>query len=490
MSADLSTRAFPARAHPDPRARAGSAGLWAARLLGVVSLAGSVGISLWIVLAAAERPSFLSGPARLSGFAGWVVGPLAGHLPGLTTDAATLQRDFVVALGGLLVCWLVAALCARTLHVAWVAVTLVAIGVIYTLGPPLSLTDVFNYLHYGRMGAVHHLNPYADLPVRATQDPSYPLSNWHHLLSPYGPLFTLVTYPLALVPLHVAYWVWKAIVLVASLGVLGLVWWIAPRAGRSPQRALAFAGLNPLVLVYGIGGAHNDPLMLLTVLAAVALAIGPGGLGGTDRSTPATSFAAGVAAVAGGALKLSMGVLAPLVVLGARRRSWALAGVLAAGVATLALVELLFGGHAPAVAVQERLVTPLSLPQVAGELAGAGGLTPTIRTISHLVLAATLAGACLAVALDRRRMIGACGVVMLVAVLTLGWTMPWYVWWILPFAALAQTRWLAAACVVLTVWLALGAIPQMPKLIHSVGYFPTRSSIGKINHAYTEQLLR
>jgi hypothetical protein len=61
--------------------------------------------------------------------------------------------------------------------------------------------------------------------------------------------------------------------------------------------------------------------------------------------------------------------------------------------------------------------------------------------------------------------------------------------WILPFAALAKRRWLAGVSIVLTVWLALGAIPQMPKLIHGVGYYPTRSAAGKANHRYTEHLL-
>ena len=80
--------------------------------------------------------------------------------------------------------------------------------------------------------------------------------------------------------------------------------------------------------------------------------------------------------------------------------------------------------------------------------------------------------------------------VMIAAVVTLGWTMPWYVWWVLPFAALARTQWLAGACVVLTVWLALGAIPQMPKLLHDAGYYPTRSAVGRANHLYTERYLR
>ena len=73
--------------------------------------------------------------------------------------------------------------------IVWGAV--VATHVILLLGPPLSLTDVFNYLHYGRMPATYGVNPYAALPLTVRQDPAYHFSNWHHLPSPYGPLFTL-----------------------------------------------------------------------------------------------------------------------------------------------------------------------------------------------------------------------------------------------------------------------------------------------------------
>ena len=48
-------------------------------------------------------------------------------------------------------------------------------------------------------------------------DPSYSLSNWHELLSPYGPLFTLLTF--AVVPLGVAgaFWSLKVLLVCASL---------------------------------------------------------------------------------------------------------------------------------------------------------------------------------------------------------------------------------------------------------------------------------
>ncbi|MCW3047963.1 MAG: hypothetical protein JWO74_2247 [Solirubrobacterales bacterium] len=450
---------------------------FSARAACAVALAASTAVSLVIVLAAAERPSFMSGPAH-HGFPGWMVGPLARLSPWLKADRVTLEARFVGALVILFVCWLVAMALAPRVRVAWIAATLVALHVIYLLSPPLSLTDLFNYLHYGRAGANAGLNPYVVLPIATRHDAAYIYSNWHHLPSPYGPLFTLVTYALAPLPLPTAYWVFKVIILLASLGCLAIVWWLARRLGRSPQRALAIAGLNPLVLVYGLGGAHNDALMMLCALGAVALVVA-----GRDA-------AGGAASVAAVALKVSTAPLVALVVLAARRRTAGLAGATVAAVGAGVIVLAVFAGHLPAVGLQDRLATPLSIPSVVSVAAGLGGVTPAVLTISHVLLALAAAACCIAVARRRDALVGACGALMLATVVTLAWAMPWYVGWILPFAALARRRWLAGACVVLTVWLALGAIPQMPKLVHSIGYYPTRSAVGKANHVYTEHLLK
>ena len=92
---------------------------------------------------------------------------------------------------------------ARRLPARWIVAAIVAVHAIFLLSPPLALTDVFNYINYGRMEVVHHLNPYTTIPIlEPHNDPSFLLSNWHELLSPYGPLFTLLTF--AVVPLGVA----------------------------------------------------------------------------------------------------------------------------------------------------------------------------------------------------------------------------------------------------------------------------------------------
>ena len=105
-------------------------------------------------------------------------------------------------------------------------------------------------------------------------DAAYALSNWHHLPSPYGPLFTLLSEPLALLPLTTSFFVWRVVV-ACSLASLALVGWLAHRMRRSPHRALACAGLCPATLVYGIGGFHNDLPAVVCVLGAVAAVVPP-----------------------------------------------------------------------------------------------------------------------------------------------------------------------------------------------------------------------
>ena len=194
------------------------------------------------------------------------------------------------------------------------------------------------------MPATYGVNPYAALPLTVRQDPAYHFSNWHHLPSPYGPLLTLLTEGLA--PLSLPDRVlglegrccWPR-----RSGTLALVALAARRLGRSPQAAVALVGLNPLVLVYGIGGAHNEPLVLLCGVAAVALAIV-----GWEAGTAAWwDVGAGACAVLAAGFKPSAALLAPIVVLACRRRLPALGGAGGAGALSLAVVGLVYGGHLP-----------------------------------------------------------------------------------------------------------------------------------------------
>ncbi len=93
----------------------------------------------------------------------------------------------------------------------------------------------------------------------------YRFIGWPFQHSPYGPLFTLASY--VLVPLGLAggLWAFKAIAVLSSLAAVALVARAAGRLGHSRNWALAFVGLNPVLLVLAVGGAHNDTLLLLAL---------------------------------------------------------------------------------------------------------------------------------------------------------------------------------------------------------------------------------
>ena len=223
--------------------------------------------SVLVVLISANRPSLLTPTSHANYFPHWMAGPLGGLLPSLTRqlDDAEVpvlrcdRADVRQLRAG-------AALRAAAAH------TLGGRGDrggarVFFLSPPLALTDIFNYVNYGRMEVVHQLNPYTTIPIlEPHNDPSYALSNWHQLLSPYGPLFTILTF--AFVPLGVAatLWAMKALLAAASLGTIFLVWKCARLLGREPVAAIVLVGLNPVVLVWGLGGDHNDFLMVFFIV--------------------------------------------------------------------------------------------------------------------------------------------------------------------------------------------------------------------------------
>ena len=141
------------------------------------------------------------------------------------------------------------------------------------LAPPLLSQDVFSYIAYARLDVVHDLNPYTHSPADVPADPVFPFAGSKDFTSVYGPLFTVATFPLAKTSVPFAFWTLKAIAALASLGVVALVWQCARRLGRDPRLPALAVGLNPLVLVHVVGGAHNDALTVLLWMGGVAALI-------------------------------------------------------------------------------------------------------------------------------------------------------------------------------------------------------------------------
>src|SRR6202050_2545399 len=234
---------------------------------GALGLAVIVALSAFLVVLAADRPSILAATTHIGYFPHWMAGPLGGLAPWLPRGTTALKYIFTGAVVAMFAGYLVVLAYAGRLPVRWVVAAIVAVHALFLLSPPLALTDIFNYINYGRMEVVHSLNPYTTIPVlEPHNDPSYAPSNWHQLLSPYGPLFTLITF--VVVPLGVAasFWLLKGLLMLTSLGIVFLVWRSARLVGRDPVAAIVFVGLNPVVLIWGLGGDHNDFLMMFCVV--------------------------------------------------------------------------------------------------------------------------------------------------------------------------------------------------------------------------------
>jgi hypothetical protein len=476
-------------------------------LVGGLSLAAIVAISLLVVLVAANRPSALTPTTQTGFFPGWMAGPLGGLLPGFTNSGTTLKFLFTGAIVAMYLSYLLALKHARRLPARWVIAAIVAAHVVYLLSPPLALTDVFNYINYGRMEVVHDLNPYTTIPIlEPHSDPSFFLSNWHELLSPYGPLFTLLTF--AVVPLGVggSFWALKALLVLTSLATILLVWKCALLLKRDPLTAIALVGLNPIVLVWGLGGDHNDFLMVFFIMLGYYLLLLSHARG---RDTGAATGAAGALRGwllplslldmgAGGAfviaigLKASAAVLVPVVLAALLRVPRALVqvvlGMLVAGAVVAAASLLAFGLHIPDLSTQSELVTSESIPNLIGLALGSGGENALVRDVVTLALVASVAW-CSWLSWRRRDALTASGWASVALLVTLSWVLPWYVLWVLPLAALSSSRRLRTVALLIGAYLIITWAPASTVLWDALNFHPETTALGRLHHRYVKELL-
>jgi hypothetical protein len=482
--------------------------------IGALALLVIVALSALIVVMAADRPSILSATTHMNYFPRWMAGPLGGLWPGLTRSGTTLKYLFTGAVVVMYAGYLLAlARVSTRLDARWAIAAVAAVHAIFFLAPPLALTDLFNYINYGRMEVVHHLNPYTTIPIlEPHNDPSFDLSNWHQLLSPYGPLFTLLTF--AVVPLGVAasFWALKGIIAVTSLATIFLVWKCARLLGRDPVQAIVLVGLNPIVLVWGLGGDHNDFLMVFFIMLGFYLLLRaraagvrrtPEGGGSAARlrgwlfPLSAPEIGAGAAFVTAAGIKASGGVLIPVVLTGLlrtpRRLTQVVLGMAAACILVGAFSLIAFGLHIPDLSTQSRLVTNVSVPNLLGLALGKGGETESLRLLLSGVLAASVLFCC--VFAWRRgsgvadRSITASGWASVALLVTLAWVLPWYVLWVLPLAALSSSRRLRTTALVLGVYLIVAWAPASGLLWNAIGFHPEKTSLGRLHQRYVKELL-
>lgn len=354
---------------------------------------------------------------------GWVLAPLpASTATPWPLDALRAEPHApALALGVVIVgLGLVALAWGRLLYVSHVAPDLALVRrcalawvAPLVLAPPLFSLDGWAYAAQGALVAAG-LSPYTHGPVdlggatAAAVDP-----RWMATPAPYGPLplayggllAHLTTDPLVLVIGH----------RLAALAGLALLGWAMPRlaaqTGAFPAPATAVVLASPVVVGVGIGGLHNDMLMI-GLLAAAAVVAG-------RRWVLAAVLVGLAAAVKAPALliapPLALVALPPGVVLGVRLRrlvgfgAVTVAVVLAAGLVTGLGVGWLGALGAPGSVLTElspiRLVPGAlrglvsALPVVAALVVGlvhpTGRPVETLRWSGLLLLLAALVGSAL-----------------------------------------------------------------------------------------------
>jgi hypothetical protein len=431
-------------------ARSGALGEWA----GLAAIAGLLVTTLLVVLAAANTDALL--PESVRPIPQWLAGPFGNTGFGLGGGG------LIVVLAAMFVSYVIAVQAAERLSARAVLMCIAAMNALVLLAPPLLSTDVFSYQFYGRMGAIYGANAYLAGPHALALDPLFPYigAKWSYTPTVYGPLFTALSYAFAPLSIASSALAFKAIAATASLGTVAIVWNAARLRGIDPVKAVALVGLNPLIVIYGVGGGHNDLLMVLLMIAGAYLLLAR------------RARASGSLAVTAAAIKLTGGLLLPFALAsdgpgaGQRRRDL----LIGAGVAVAAIAGLSFGlvgvGPLHLFATIQKVQSEGDWHSIPGFIGTKLGLPTLAHVVGGLLIALFVGTTCWLV----RRVwrgeldwIDAAGWAAAALLVTAGSLLPWYVAWLIPLAALASDRRLWRVAIVMT-----GVI----LLIQLVGYIP------------------
>lgn len=317
-------------------------------------------------------------------------------------------------------------------------------------------TDVYTYLHFGRMG-LRGMNPYA-IPSGSVPIPEMPLfSNWS-LTCPYGPisllLFTICALPAPVSPILSVY-LFKVFCLAAHLLNGALVWKVLGPGSLRSKLTLAYL-LHPSLLSMHVAEGHLDVFVCTTTILMIG-AIRSGKL-----------FGSSLAALAGALIKTLPVLWLPLLALAmVRRRSWkALGGTI---LVSLAIAAILGATFLTTLDAWKGLVNPATRGMVARSIHHLASLVlehgpaldpdQRVEALSRALMFCSAAFGLIYLGIALKPLVRPTSadaslvadlgwVVLLLFLIATPWVMPWYPAILLPIAVLSGSPYLAACSLI------------------------------------------
>ena len=143
--------------------------------------------------------------------------------------------------------------------------------VLAVAAPPAQSADVWSYAMYGRMVSEYRASPYRHTPAEYQADPiGRRVSQfWLDSRSVYGPLFTGIS-AVGMAGAGRSATLARLFFQGLAAAAVAVSLLLVDRRTRDPV-ALALLGVNPVVVVSVVNGAHNDALVGLALLGGVLL---------------------------------------------------------------------------------------------------------------------------------------------------------------------------------------------------------------------------
>jgi alpha-1,6-mannosyltransferase len=340
------------------------------------------------------------------------------------------------------------------------------------VGMPLASMDLYSYAAQAQLARAGR-DPYtftpADLPGKFLDNVAW---KWVDTPSPYGPLWVTVSRWVATITgdhALLSVLVLRLIPFAAIVATAKMLPPLARRLGGRGDLALWLAIANPLVLVHGVGGGHNDAVMVAFMIAGLAVVLVPGA---NWRHLVAGAALMSLAAAVKAPGAIGVAFVVPVYLAGRsglRPWDWVRYCLLAAAAAVpvFALITYLVGygnGWTKQISPAIPVINFMSLPTLLavlyrlalGDAHAASVVDHTVRTFRQI--GSVISGGLLTVLWFRSvrgSAIQLMSLGLLTTVLLSPAVQPWYFTWALVPAALFIVRpravsWIAAASVALT----------------------------------------